>query len=427
MKNLNVTAVWDELRDTFEESRDDEIAIENINARAEEYLDAFLNEGYDATQIAEMLSAEATLKNYDKLTSAGANINLVELFDPDYVFDHVEEFIAKGCSAEDIVKKYHQTDDLDDAINQFSDEFWPDMVEFVCKLKDSKIMTAIYRASEVDEGEGASELMEAGASPKDMLESLKANTFTDGSNLREILEKIEEGGVTKDEVDKWLKAQDFGEYAYALESIIEDDEWKNIINDREDFIDIWIARYGKACLGDWQVELPKNISDQRFVDHFSIDEIMEMYDDDIWKDSFDFIDTMDFDRQAFYDRFKKEIGDPRNDKDLDLLNNLAIFGIDTGMMRPEQKIRVDCRAPGVIFIWFDTLLYPVEKEKIDIYAGAAVLEKKFTSYDISHFDDGDVYVYYDTETTSVVQAMTSAQTLINEIKRCYEPIETTGS
>lgn len=424
MMNLTVTAAnWEELRSRLEESKGDEFVIEDINVQTEANLDIFIERGYDIQQIVEMLSREAIMKNYDKLVAAHAVIDLLALFDSNYVFHHVEDFIARGCSAADIVKKIQNTDNLEEAIAQFSREYWPDLVEFVCKLNDVEIITAIFHTCEADDGTGVPELLKVGVDPREILGYLHAESFSEGTYLCEILEKLIERGVSKDEVDKWLKGQDYGQYAWNLESIITDKEWKKVIKKKDDFIDLWLTRYGRVCLRDWENELPKNISFQRFIDHFSIDEIEEMFSDDVWKDAFEFKERMEkekCDLQAFADRFKVEVGDPRNDKDLDLLNNLSLSGIKTGMEQLGEGLRIDDRAPGVIFIWFSDYTYPVEKDEIRDSIREAISEKKISLYDINKIDEGDIYLYYNAETSSREIAMTAAQNIINTIKCCYQ-------
>lgn len=281
MKNIIISIIWDELTERFKEA--DDISIEDVNHDTVKYLTLFLAEGYDATTIAQMMERHDVFKYYPILKEHGATmINLPEMFsdDPDFVSKNFDTFINYGIPADDVIKALVSED-------RFIDE--ADLEHYIKKGATPRLILKIFEKED------------------------KFYEFGCDAVYR-LLEKLIVQGCDKKIVTSWLKSSETGKRWEIVDDIVEyrTEKWSNVVFP-EQFIDRWIAYNAEDYIdGTYSLKsLPKLVSYDTIIDHFSMAEIITMTSGRMYE----FIDdyrNVGGDPNKLAERFKKEIGKPKS-------------------------------------------------------------------------------------------------------------------
>ena len=243
MEKIILQAKFDEMVDRFDGS--DSIIVEDVNREMRRCWREFLEAGFDAKQVAKMMSRKDRWKHYDVLLSYGVSIDATKMmlkFGVEFVKKHWDEFVERGVSADALVKKCFDNDIDDDK-----------KVEF---------------------------LLEKGASAETVFELAKGLfKFNDGwperwSKTFSILRKY---GLSVNSMVDWLNSH-VGDA--LIDDIIEynPDVWKDLGVNVSDYVDLWIERHGEDCIyyGFNVKELPELITLDKIVDSYSMKEILEI-------------------------------------------------------------------------------------------------------------------------------------------------------
>ena len=305
-----VRLIWDELRDRFKEA--DDISIEDVNHDARQYLTLFLEEGFDATMIAEMLEKHDVFEFYQTLKKNGAVlIDLLELFDdePDFIREHFDTFVGYGVPVDEIVKKLASKGDG--------------------YIEENELLFFAKR----------------GATPRLILKYVnKEGEFVTHPYLTEILTQLEKNGCDRETITSWLKSSEIMKIGSIVDDIVENKTsvWNTIVKP-EQFVDRWIDYFGDQYVsGSCKLkDLPELVSYKQVVDHFSMGDIISMN----YKRMYTFIDEFreaGGDPQIIADRFNKEIGRPKNDLQKEALLAMKDQGLD---VKSKSKRASDKKKP----------------------------------------------------------------------------------
>lgn len=295
MKNIAIEIIWDELTERFKEA--DDISIEDVNLDARKYLTLFLEEGYDANTIAQMLDKHDVFEFYQTLKKNGATeINLIELFEDDteFIEENFDTFISYGVPVNNIVK-------------------------------------AIIADKRYIEEEDLETYVEKGATPRFILGLISKNDDEVNSDfLNTILQKLVVRGCSKSVISAWLKSSKIGKRNEILDDIVEfkTEEWSKVLYP-ERFVGRWIEYNGYQYIdGTYSLkDLPAIVDYNDVINHYSMREIIEMTSGGRM---FDFIDDyrkVGGDPKDLLARFKKEIGEPKSDLEKEAMRDMEDQGL----------------------------------------------------------------------------------------------------
>lgn len=295
MKNIGISVIWDELTERFKEA--DGISIKDVNRDARKYLTLFLEAGYDATIIAQMLDRFDVFKFYPVLKEHGViMINFMELFSDasEFIEKNFDTFVNYGVPVDDVIK-------------------------------------AIVAGGKVVEKEDLKSYIKKGATPRYILDLIAEDKdWFNYESIYEILLYLVKYGCEKSVITSWLMSSPFGTRDEVVYDIVEYDskKWSEVLNP-EQYVERWIERYGDQYIaGDYSLKtLPKLVNYDRVVEHFTMSEIILI---NASRGLYGFIDDyreVGGDPKKLVTRFVKEIGKPKNDIEKDALRAMEDQGL----------------------------------------------------------------------------------------------------
>ena len=241
-ETLFLQAKFDDLVERYDEA--DAISVENVNYEMRRCWLLFLKAGFDANQVAKMMSLGQIWQHYDALTAHGANIDMAKLlprFSRDFINGHWDEFVARGVPIDTLVKQCYSNKNLivgDDEIKM---------------------------------------LLDSGVNVKTVFDIARgALEFNDGwpERWRETFSILHEYGLSGEVINGWVKSH--LDTSAIIQDIVEDasEEWEDLGVDPSDYIDLWIEDSGYRYFEYSLKDLPERVTLKRFIDSHSMEQIL---------------------------------------------------------------------------------------------------------------------------------------------------------
>ena len=251
-KEVILQAMFDELVDKYSDK--DEVSIEDVNTEMHEHFNEFLEAGFDATEIALMLSSEDVLDNHELLREHGAKIDankVLSELDIDKVDDYWGDLVKIGITADYLAERFHTYD--------------------------------------TDNLQAIKELHAKGVSV-DTLFKVAAGylsiccDFPDG--VFEVFTTFSDYGLQKAKLLAWLEENKNDE---LVDDIMENNErWAQFSIDTSKLVGYYLEGNASFYLDDAfanMKKLPDTVTIENFFAHFTIDEILDsvsIYDISEW-------------------------------------------------------------------------------------------------------------------------------------------------
>ena len=291
MGTPGISTIWYDLRKKFNEA--DEITIEDINRETRKYLTLFLEEGYDATMIAQMLDKYDVFRFYPILKEHGAiMIDFMDLFSDakEFVEKNFDTFASYGVPVDNIIKTI-----LSDGREYINEDVLKSYIE-------------------------------KGATPRFILWLIE----DDDNDIFEILEELIKHDCPKSVITSWFMSSEIGRRDDKIEDIVKYnwEEWSKVLYP-ERFVDRWIEHFGSQFIaGVYSLkDLPMLVNYDEVINYFSMSEIITMTSG---RGIYEFITDYQIvggDPKKLLNRFKKEIGEPKNDLEKEALRTLEDPGL----------------------------------------------------------------------------------------------------
>lgn len=316
MKDAKLQAMFDSIVANFDPN--DRISVENANHEMHKNWQKFLEAGFDVDLVAKMLSLADIWKHYNELTSYGAKIDMTkwlndfveESFEDDFAAKHWDELVARGVSPDSLVDRIY-------------DEYLCDIDYFKDILAKGVTVKKIFELArewlEVEIAEFEC-FMSPVESPVDVLVWFFDNGIPKDSIKELLIDNI------NDDMDE-----------YAIEYNL--DFYKNFDMDIDAAINRWVKTNGRSYFNEYSLtNLPKVISVDKFINSFSIDEIIENCS------PYDFTDFVEDYLSAGQDintlaqKFMDEIGYSADSCYSMTLLNLVEAGTSTEIIDPAEYI-----------------------------------------------------------------------------------------
>ena len=268
MSSAILQAKFDDILEEFNNSiRDnDSVGIENVNYAMHKDWLSFIDAGFDVNQVISMMSGKDISDHYDTLLSYGAEIDITKYFwdfDRVFVVKHLNDFINRGVSLEDIVSKcgLYSSGTVESDIER--------IVEFSEKGIDIRVIFTLFQKI-ID----------------DALEN------QDSDYIIGVFMALCQNGLPKEELKKWLD-QKTSQNGFILCDIVEEnpDEWEKLGVNISDYADKWLRYYydhyyyHRKPLKD----LPKSITEKKFIEFFSMEEILNLINEAAGFSFYDFL------------------------------------------------------------------------------------------------------------------------------------------
>lgn len=328
MVNADLQVMFDIVVDGFDP--DDDFSVEDTNYEMHKNWRKFLEAGFDATSVANMMSPADVWEHYDELLAYGAKIDMAKLFsgfgeepfDEDFTKKHWDELASRGVSPDSLIDRCYSDHDI------FTID---DLKEVLSKgVSAKKALALIKDWLEVRE-----------PWPEEQVETL---TW------------LYDHGLPKADVQEWLKTHTS---SYMRDYIVESgsDFYKKFDMKDDDMIERWLDSYGYRFFSEEKLsDLPDTISIDKLIGFFSMKEIIDNCSP-YGFDQFisDYLESNQ-DINVLARKFMNEIGYSSNSSDSSALLDLVDAGASVDIIDPAKYIDLvdvsqldDCEALS----WYD--------------------------------------------------------------------------
>lgn len=329
MTSTKLYVMFDVATENF--NSNDSIGIENANYEMHRNWRNFLEAGFDATQVAKMMSPADVWEHYDELIAHGAQIDMAklysnffeELFNEDFTREHWNELVSRGVS--------------------------PDI------LADRCYNDCIYSIPSLER------VLAKGVSLKKAFELasdwLEISEYLPEEQIK-ILTWFFNRGLPKNDIKEWLEHHVSSSMRdYIVES--GSDFFEKFGIEDGDIIDRWLDSYGYMYFSEKKLsDLPDTISVDKLISFFSMKEIFSHcqpygFDDFVS----DYLEAGE-DINTLAQKFMNEIGYSSDSSDSGALLDLVYAGASADIIDPAKYIEQvdvskldDCEAQN----WYDYL------------------------------------------------------------------------
>lgn len=247
MTNVELQVMFDVIADNFDPN--DEVSVENANYEMHENWRNFLEAGFDADSVVEMMSPEDIWKHYDELLEYGVNLDMAKLFS-----DFSEEFFDE----------------------EFTREHWDELLDRDVSL--NLLIDRCYNDGDIFDIAGLNEIINKGVDVKKAFELIKDWLETSEERPEEqveILTFLYDHGIPRADIKKWLEEH---ANSYMEDYIVDSgsDFYEEFGIESGPVIDRWLERYGHEYFNEYTLsDLPDIISIEKLINFFSTKEIID--------------------------------------------------------------------------------------------------------------------------------------------------------